>query len=69
MSQGPKGEASVAGRVKYCLQPTPLPGALGSPLIVSVCFASMHRHPRAADTLPNRPLEGRVIKHLCGVTL
>lgn len=36
MSQGPRGEASVQGRVKYCLQPTPLVGALGQPVIVSL---------------------------------
>lgn len=34
LSQGPKGAASVAGRIKYCLTPTPLPAALGSPVIV-----------------------------------
>jgi len=35
LSQGPRGPSSVAGRIKYCLKPTPLPGALSSPVMVS----------------------------------
>jgi hypothetical protein len=43
LSVGPKGASSVAGRIKYCLQPTALPGALKSPVIVShslVCISN-----------------------------